>query len=242
MNTAVSERAAPSRSGTRQAQVHMAGSEALLLDVSTGPFDMGLQRRIWALASALHESVQHVREVVAGVNNLMVVFSSLEVSHDAMSKQVLALWARAQPLAHPGRQFDIAVHYGGVAGEDLAMLAERAGLSEEAFVQRHAEASYEVICLGAMPGYAYLAGLPAELGAPRRHTPRLKLPKGSVIIGGAQASVLPADGPCGWHVIGSASLDLFDPNRTPPCLLAPGDRVRFTVQGFEASAPKQVAA
>lgn len=242
MRTAISKRPAPSSPATEPAQVHIAGSEALLLDVSTGQFDMDLQRRIWDLANTLQESVQYVREVVSGVNNLMVLFDPLQVSFDAMSAQVLFLWDRAKPRPQSGRQFDIAVSYGGAAGEDLAMLAERAGISEEAFVQLHSQASYEVICIGAMPGYAYLVGLPPELSAPRRSTPRLKLPKGSVIIGGSQASVLPADGPCGWHVIGSANLDMFDPGRSPSCLLTPGDKVRFTIQGFEASIEKRIAA
>jgi hypothetical protein len=33
--------------------------------------------------------------------------------------------------------------------------------------------------------------------------------------------------PGGWHLIGRTPLALFDPARESPCLLAPGDRVRF---------------
>jgi KipI family sensor histidine kinase inhibitor len=239
MSIAISEQKTISDAYTSTARVDMAGSETLLLDVSVGPFDMELQRRIWALSKTILQSIEHVREVVPGVNNLMVVFDPLTITYSELAAEVLALWAVAQPYSQQGRLFEIPVYYGGAAGEDLALLAQRADMTEEQFVEHHSQASYEVICLGAMPGYAYLAGLPPELSSPRRAVPRIKLPKGSVIIGGSQASILPADGPCGWHVIGTADLEMFDPHRTPNCLMSPGDRVRFIVMGFESSVPKK---
>jgi allophanate hydrolase subunit 1 len=37
--------------------------------------------------------------------------------------------------------------------------------------------------------------------------------------------------PGGWQLIGRTPLVLFDPASEPPCLLAPGDRVRFRAIG-----------
>jgi allophanate hydrolase subunit 1 len=39
--------------------------------------------------------------------------------------------------------------------------------------------------------------------------------------------IYPARLPGGWHLIGRTEQRLFDPLDEPPCLLAPGDRVRF---------------
>ena len=79
------------------------------------------------------------------------------------------------------------------------------------------------------PGFAYLDGLPAELHTPRRATPRPRIPAGAVAIGGEWTGVYPAEGPGGWSLIGSTDVVLFEPSRDPPCLLAPGDVVRFRV-------------
>ena len=57
--------------------------------------------------------------------------------------------------------------------------------------------------------------------------PRLRVPAGSVAIGGAQTGIYPAQLPGGWHLIGRTPLRLFDPARAQPSLLLPGDRVRF---------------
>ncbi len=55
------------------------------------------------------------------------------------------------------------------------------------------------------------------------------MPAGSVGIGGAQTGVYPSNSPGGWQLIGRTELALFDPAHTPPTLLQPGDRVRFTI-------------
>jgi KipI family sensor histidine kinase inhibitor len=69
--------------------------------------------------------------------------------------------------------------------------------------------------------------LDAALHVPRRATPRTRVPAGSVAIGGAQTGIYPRELPGGWHLIGRTPFKLFDQQREPPCLLAPGDHVRF---------------
>ncbi len=126
-----------------------------------------------------------------------------------------------------GTLHEIAVEYGGTAGPDLQALAAQAGMDASTYVDRHAAVAYRVAFLGFQPGFAYLRGLPAALHAPRRASPRVQVPAGSVAVGGAYTGIYPASGPGGWHIIGRTTADLFDPERNPPALLMPGDRVRL---------------
>lgn len=142
------------------------------------------------------------------------------------------LWAElAAPLAAAGagrgRLYEIAVAYGGAAGPDLQGLAEQAGLDAQAYIALHAAAEYTVAFLGFQPGFPYLRGLPASLHALRRPSPRTRIPAGSVAIGGTYTGIYPGQGPGGWQLIGRTAAALFDPERDPPALLMPGDRVRF---------------
>jgi KipI family sensor histidine kinase inhibitor len=91
-----------------------------------------------------------------------------------------------------------------------------------------------VFFLGFQPGFAYMGGLEKALHTPRRSSPRVEVPAGSVGIGGEQTGIYPATSPGGWQLIGRTSVPLFDPARSPPTLLQPGDRVRFTVAGITA--------
>ncbi|WP_127588886.1 5-oxoprolinase subunit PxpB [Paenibacillus koleovorans] len=133
----------------------------------------------------------------------------------------------------------IPVCYGGAYGPDLEDLADQRGLSEPEVVRLHSEAEYQVYMLGFMPGFPYMGGLPAVLATPRRSTPRLVVPAGSVGIAGGQTGVYPLQSPGGWQLIGRTPLRLFLPERDPPTLLRAGDRIRFRPIGaeeYEASA------
>ncbi|MEY2479871.1 MAG: inhibitor of KinA [Verrucomicrobiota bacterium] len=134
-------------------------------------------------------------------------------------------WRRTRS-ASP-REIEIPVCYDREFALDLDHVAQTANLNSDEIARRHAEASYRVSCVGFMPGFPYLSGLPRELATPRRDTPRTKIPAGSVAIGGAQTGIYPFESPGGWNVIGRTPQRLFDAQRTEPALLRAGDRVRF---------------
>lgn len=205
------------------------GCGAVLVDSCQSVFSPSVQRKFFSLARAL-EANQQISELVLGVNNLLVMFDPLVSSPSAIEQLIQSLWLYPDALPSTPRVLEIAVSYGGEAGEDLSMLAEQAGFSIDQWIECHSNATYEVACVGSMPGFAYLTGLPAELTKPRRASPRAQLAKGTVIIGGAQAGVMPCTAPSGWHAIGRTDVDLFDIQRQQPCLLLPGDQVRFLVR------------
>jgi KipI family sensor histidine kinase inhibitor len=113
-------------------------------------------------------------------------------------------------------------------GPDLESVAEHCGLDVDEVVRRHREAEYVVAFCGFAPGFAYLTGLPEELEVPRLEEPRSKVPAGSVGLAGTFTGVYPRSSPGGWQLIASTKQRLWDVERDPPALLAPGTRVRFT--------------
>lgn len=115
------------------------------------------------------------------------------------------------------------------AGPDRALCAATLGLSEAALIEALLATEFTVAFLGFQPGFPYLTGLPPRLMVPRRTTPRVRVPAGSVALGGVYAGIYPEVGPGGWHIVGQTPARLFDPGREPPALMAAGDRVRFEV-------------
>lgn len=115
-------------------------------------------------------------------------------------------------------------------GEDLDTVAERTGLTRARVAELHSSIEYTVHAVGFVPGFAYIGELDELLRLPRRDTPRRRVPAGAVAIAGSHTAVYPLITPGGWHLIGRTNVQMFDAVRSPPALLATGDRVRFTAE------------
>jgi inhibitor of KinA len=125
------------------------------------------------------------------------------------------------------RLVEIPVCYDREFALDIDDVARRANISPSEIIRLHSTAAYRVACIGFVPGFPFLAGLPRELATPRRDVPRKQIPPGSVGIGGAQTGIYPLRSPGGWNLIGRTPLRLFDSQKNPPALLRAGQRVRF---------------
>jgi inhibitor of KinA len=134
---------------------------------------------------------------------------------------------RRRAAAKGPRSIEIPVCYDPEFAVDLDRIAEHTKLSEREIVDLHSTRQYRVACIGFVPGFTFLAGLPKKLATPRRDVPRKEIPAGSVGIGGVQTGIYPLRSPGGWNLVGRTPVKLFDPARNPPTLLCPGDRVRF---------------
>ena len=144
---------------------------------------------------------------------------------------------RRESVAGRPRLIEIPVCYDLEFGFDLDRVAEHTKLSQREIIDIHSTGEYRVACIGFVPGFTFLAGLPKNLATPRRGVPRKEIPPGSVGIGGAQTGIYPLRSPGGWNLIGRTPLKLFDTKKDPPTLMCPGDRVRFctiTREQFES--------
>jgi len=218
--------------------------DALLVRFGDG-IDVTTNARVHAAAKALQNAG------LPGITDIAPAYATLLVRFDPSMRDNGALLETVAKTLDPGlrrddeqknaaalretaRTVEIPVCYGDEYGLDLDTVAEHAGLSRDEVIARHTAAEYIVAMLGFAPGFPYLLGLDPALQVPRRAIPRTRVPAGSVAIGGAQTGIYPRELPGGWHLIGRTPRVLFDPAREPPCLLAPGDRVRFrTIEAGE---------
>ena len=217
---------------SEQPVISLLGSTALLFE-APGALALVPQQHLWNLALQAAQWPE-IDEAVPGMNNLMIVFDPLRLAPEALEQAILHCWRTVVADAISGRTIDVPVTYGGAKGEDLAGFAAAKGMSVEALVAAHVAPLYSVAAVGAMPGFVYLSGLDPRLAMPRRANPRMKVEEGSVIIGGAQAGIMPLTAPSGWHILGHTDFSLFDPMKDQPAAFRPGDRIRFTVREIVA--------
>jgi KipI family sensor histidine kinase inhibitor len=209
-------------------RVREAGDSALLLE-SEAVIDPEVNARILAIATIVREAgIPGVRAVVPTYRTVAVFFDPL-VTDVALVAHVLkeAEHARTSQVHVGSRTVDVPVVYGGEYGPDLEQVGARTGISVQEVIERHASKSYRVYMLGFLPGFAYMGTVDDAIAAPRRQSPRVRVPAGSVGIAGHQTGIYPRVSPGGWQLIGRTPLEIFDPGRTPASLFSPGDHVRF---------------
>ncbi len=191
------------------------------LDLETNARVRGLDR-----ALALRPCPGFV-EAVPTLRSLLVVYDPRAARPLAVARDLAGRLDVAKAPAEAGRLHEVPTLYGGEAGPDLEPLARERGLAADEIVRIHAARDYTALMLGFRPGFAYLGLLPPELECARLETPRVRVPAGSVGIAARQTGIYPVASPGGWRLLGRTSLQLFDPEREPAALVAPGDRVRF---------------
>ena len=176
-----------------------------------------------------------VLDVVPGFASIAVHYDPAQVSravgatpHVAISEAVEeVLRATVTTPGGERRLVEVPVCYDPSLAPDIDEVAAHAQLTPEQVVELHSAPEYVVQMIGFLPGFPYLGGLDTRLTMPRRSSPRIRVPAGSVGIGGSQTGVYPIDSPGGWQLIGRTTSRLFDVGWNPPTLLQIGDRVRF---------------
>jgi KipI family sensor histidine kinase inhibitor len=160
----------------------------------------------------------------------MVVYDPLVISLDSLESQMNEIWNALDDARLPDPQtVEIPVVYGDKYGPDLEWIADYHKMTPQDVIRLHIQPTYQVYMIGFMPGYPYMGEVPDELVTPRRKTPRIHVPRGSVGIAQKQTGIYPVASPGGWQIIGRTPLHLFDPQGKPPSFLEMGDRVKFFV-------------
>ena len=212
----------------------MAGDAAVTVEFESR-IDPVINARAVALAVGIRAArYPGVRDVVPSYSAVAVYFDPLRTDFDRLWGALEQAAATGVEAARPAREVVVGVRYGGAAGPDLDEVADFAGCSTDDVIRRHTAPGYRVYMVGFLAGFPYLGTVDPRIAMPRRSSPRLSVPAGSVGIAGSQTGIYPTTAPGGWRLIGIALVDPFDAGREPPCLFCPGDTVRFEAVSMEA--------
>ncbi len=204
-----------------------AGDSALVMyfseevDLKTNKFILALWNKV------LDKKITGVLEAVPTYCTLCIYYNPAKIRVSQLKEILENMREEIYPDTLEGKTFDIPVVYGSEYGPDLAYVSSAHGLTAKEVVDLHSAPTYHVYMVGFAPGFPYLGGLSEKLFTPRKKTPALGIPAGSVGIGGQQTAVLSVTGPSGWYFIGRTPVKFYDIYREPPILIKPGDKIKF---------------
>jgi inhibitor of KinA len=166
-------------------------------------------------------------EAVMAYRSLLLIYIG-KIAFKEVVETLEKLYQNREHLDAKPKQWKIPVLYNPKMGWDLEAFCAQKQISVAELIRLHTSVVYRVFAIGFLPGFMYLGGLDQKLWMPRHSEPRTKVPKGSVGIGGQQTGIYPQESPGGWHLIGNAPVQLFNPHRKNPCSISVGDTIKFS--------------
>ena len=197
------------------------GRAGLLLELPT------LEAVLDLYAELQDRPVEGVVDVVPAARTVLLCLDRAATDLARVERAVRALEPRPREQAERGL-VEVPVVYDG---PDLEEAGELTGWGADGVVARHTAAEWTVAFCGFAPGFGYLVCPEQGWSVPRRSSPRTRVPAGSVALAGEFTGVYPRESPGGWQLIGRTDLPVFDLDRDPPAVFAPGTRVRFVAAG-----------
>lgn len=188
-------------------------------------------------ANAIWQTTQDIKklsgivDLVPSYTTLLVVYDRTKYDHHSIRETIQTIINQFNPndvQGHSAREIVIPVYYDPEVGPDLQDVADHCGLSVDEVIQLHSQTAYRAYAIGFSPGFAFLGNTPKALHMPRKNTPRLKVPLGSVAIAEQQTAVYPSVTPGGWQILGRTPTALVDWQSENLALIEVGDCVRFS--------------
>jgi inhibitor of KinA len=215
------------------------GDSAIVVELGTN-IELDTHRKVQELSSYLEGNIlQAMTEYVPDFTSVTVYYDCAQAAsllakfrvaspYEVMQRLLEEILAKIKVKGeHKPEVVEIPVCYGGEFGPDLEYVAKHNHLSPEEVIEIHSAGTYLIYMIGFAPGFPYLGGLSEKIAVPRRESPRLNIPAGTVGIAGNQTGVYPIETPGGWQLIGKTPLRLFNPKQSPPILLKAGNNIRF---------------
>lgn len=206
----------------------LAGDKGLLMEFGAA-IDPEINRKVRHIFLSLEKMpISGVTEVIPTYRSLLISYDPFQIGVERLKQEILDREDKLDQLEIPPPEtVEIPVAYGDDFGPDLEFVAEYNKLTPEEVVEIHTSGTYLIYMLGFTPGFPFLGGLSEKIFTPRRETPRMVVPAGSVGIAKNQTGIYPIDSPGGWQLIGKTPIRLYDPTGVPPILLKAGNYLKF---------------
>ncbi|TWT02516.1 5-oxoprolinase subunit PxpB [Planomicrobium sp. CPCC 101079] len=204
------------------------GDQAIMIEIGQEISDEG-QNRVRTVSQLLESKPPHwLIETIPAFTTVAVFYNPMSADFETVEAELKELLQQTKEvIASEVRTVEIPVCYGGDFGPDLEFVAEHNGLTPEEVIAIHTSGTYSVHMIGFAPGFPFIGGMSEKIAAPRRDSPRLRIPERTVGIAGKQTGVYPIETPGGWQLIGRTPVRLFRPENPVPSLLRAGDKIVF---------------
>ena len=173
-------------------------------------------------------NLSEIEDIISLKNSIGIIFNPYKIKSDRIIKKIQGLIKDNKiEQNHNFKTWTIPICYDEEFAIDIKEISEHTKQDFEEIKQKHLNKSYDVQIIGFLPGFLYLGDIDKSLNIPRKNTPRVSIPEGSVGIAGNQTGIYNINSPGGWNIIGKIPVKLFDKSKIPPIDIQQGDKIKF---------------
>ncbi len=164
---------------------------------------------------------------VPSYNKILIQFNPKEKIKEGIKELLLFTNKQNISFTDKSKTVEIPICYDDDFALDLEDIVRRTKLSKNEIIEIHLNTDFYVYMIGFMPGLPFMGNLDKKLLIPRKLTPRIEVPAGSVAIVDNLCVIYPHKSPGGWNIIGRTPQIMFNKNSNNPNLLRAGFKVKF---------------
>jgi len=211
--------------------INQISEQSFLLDFGS-EIDIEINSLVNLFAQKILNDSKKIKEL--GIKNCTPSYNKILIQFDPLTSNKFKIinYIKSIKISNIDRSnrkniIEVPICYDDIFALDLKDISNITKLSTKEIINEHLNTIFHVYMIGFLPGYPFMGNMSNKLSLPRKTTPRIKVPKGSVGIVDKICGIYPQDSPGGWNILGRTPIDLFYKERKVPLLIKPGDRVKF---------------
>ena len=211
--------------------INQISEQSFLLDFGS-EIDIEINSLVNLFAQKILNDSKKIKEL--GIKNCTPSYNKILIQFDPLiaNKFKIINYIKSIKISNIDRSnrkniIEVPICYDDIFALDLKNISNITKLSTKEIINEHLNTIFHVYMIGFLPGYPFMGNMSNKLSLPRKTTPRIKVPKGSVGIVDKICGIYPQDSPGGWNILGRTPIDLFYKEKKVPLLIKPGDRVKF---------------
>ena len=211
--------------------INQISEQAFLLDFGS-EINIKINKYVISFADCILKEIKKDNHL--GIKNCVPSYNKILIQFDVLSNSKLKII----DFLHSINQKDITpitkkeivempICYDDEFALDIIDVSTQTKMSKKDIIKLHLNTEFYVYMIGFMPGLPFMGDLDKRLSVPRKLSPRIDVPAGSVGIVDNLCVIYPNCSPGGWNIIGRTPQVMFNKDKEHPTFVNPGYFVKF---------------
>ena len=211
--------------------INQINEEAFLLDFGS-KIDIEINTTVNLFAKIILNSPKKIQalkitNIVPSYNKILIRFDPSIKKKNKIIDYLKSIKISQKKNNEKSKIIEIPVCYDDKYAIDLNYISKITNLNKNEIIDLHTNTLFHVYMIGFLPGLPFMGNIDKIVNLPRKLTPRINIPKGSIGIVDNLCVIYPQNSPGGWNIIGRTPVEIFPNVYKNSFNINAGDKIKF---------------